>query len=846
MPHKLFISYSHNDEQQVDFLKSHLSTLRRKKEIDDWHDRKIVAGTEWDHEISSHLAESSIVLFIVSSDFLNSDYCFDVEVKEAMKQHELGVSVVIPIILRACDWNEAPFGKIQGAPKDAQPLSKWNDPDEYYLDIVNKIREAIKSHPRLQKPQQSTLGQNLLTEKHAEYLNDTEIVFSHRHADKVTLDDIFITPDLRLINEKLDRAASSIPGISLPAASGHYIILGDEQSGKTTLAKRLFLEFLASGQRPILVEGKALGGKNLNKIVEKAIKAQYLSSSSCNDRRVLIVDDLCQSKSNKADLHRTLEQAKGDFDKVVAFAEDAFEFFAREILDEYDFRLCKILPFSNRRRAELAGRWVNIGTGEPTENESYFYDIDRLRRHIDQFIVQNSVPSRPVLLVSLLQSAETAAPMRSEMTNYGHCYQYIIYQALDRAGIAPSVIDTCLNYLTELAGLLRTLEWRKASPEQIQVFRTAYKERFIGAEHIEKIEKALVSSKILTNEGDALAFKYRYFFYFFAGKYVADGLASETLDKSEVNTLIQTLYKEESSNILIYITHHSKQPWVIEEIQLSLLELFESEAPASLKPESLGYIQDFVASLPDIVMEQRDLHEERKREYDRRDNAELAEKKNSDELSDVHPDDFLATINRLFKGIELTGQIVRNKYGSLEKETIRSLIRESYDATFRFLNYFIETTETIKEEIIACIEWMIESEGLDKEKVEKRAKNLFISLNYYLIFGTVVRIAESVGTRAAMSVCYEIEEELDTPAVSLVTLAMELQFIKKVDLERIKRIYKKNDKNLVVQRILKEIVIRHTYLHPIDYKEQQKLAEALTIPPQRLRLASTNKPHRIG
>lgn len=845
-PHKLFISYSHKDEEQVDNLKSHLSTLQRKKQIESWHDRKIIPGTEWGEEINSHLADASIILFIVSSDFLHSDYCYNTEVAEAMKQHESGSSVVIPVVLRACDWNDTPFGKIQGAPKDAQPLTKWDDPDEYFLDVVQKIKMAITHHPRLQKPQQSTLGENLLTEEHTKYLNDTEIIFSHRHADKVTLDDIFVSPDLRLISEKIDRTAASIPGTSLTSVSGHYIVLGDEQSGKTTLTKRLYLEFLASGYRPILAKGKSLRSNNLDKVATNCIKEQYLIAPTVNDKKVLIVDDFCQSKSSKTDLHKLLETAKDSFEKVVIFAEDAFEFFAREIPDDHGFRLCQILPFSNKRRAELAERWLSIGVSEVGENENYFQDIDRLRRHIDQFIVSNSVPSRPVLLVSLLQSAEAAAPMRSEMTNYGHCYQYIIYQALDRAQIASSAIDSCFNYLTELAGLLRTLEKRSASLQQILDFRTAYKDRFIGGKDVEKIEKALISSGILKNEAGFVSFKYRYFFYFFSGKYVADGLVGGTVEKSEVNKLIQTLYKEESSNILIYITHHSKQPWVIEEIQLSLLELFEAEKPASLVPESLTYIKDFVASLPEIVMEQRDLHEERQKEYSKRDQAEIEEKENNDNLAELPPDDFLATINRLFKGIELTGQIVRNKYGSLEKETIRSLIRESYDATFRFLNYFIETTETIKAEIISCIEWMISSEDLDKDKVEKRAKGLFISLNYYLIFGTVIRIAESVGTRAAMSVCYEIDEEANTPAVSLVTIAMELQFLKKIDLERIKLVYKNNDKNPVVQRILKEIVVRHTYLHPVDYKIQQKLSEALTIPPERMRIASTNKAHHIS
>ena len=382
--------------------------------------------------------------------------------------------------------------------------------------------------------------------------------------------------------------------------------------------------------------------------------------------------------------------------------------------------------------------------------------------------------------------------------------------------------------------------------QEVSDFRTKYKSRFIGGDDIDQIEKALISSSILRHEGGFLSFKYRYFFYFFSGKYLADGLIGGSIEKEEITNLIKTLHREESSNILIYITHHSKQPWVIEEIQISLLELFEAEEPATLSPESLSYIKDFVESLPDIVIEQRDLHNERQKEYQKQDRIEEAEKINHEEIDELPADNFLATINRLFKGIELTGQIVRNKYGSLEKETIRSLIRESYDATFRFLNYFIQTTESIKHEVVSCLEWMISKDEVDKSVIEKKAKNLFISLNYYLIFGTIIRISESVGTRAAMSLCYEIDEEIDTPAVSLVTIAMELQFLKKIDIKRIKKVYRGNDKNPAVQRILKEIVIRHTYLHPVEYKIQQQLSESLKIPSGRMRLASVDKAHNIG
>src|SRR5438046_624453 len=105
----LFFSYSHRDEEYREELEKHLAMLKRQGRISAWHDRRIVAGDDIDHTIDHHLEAADIILFLVSPDFLHSDYCYDVEARRAMERHERGTCTVIPIILRPCDWHEAPF-----------------------------------------------------------------------------------------------------------------------------------------------------------------------------------------------------------------------------------------------------------------------------------------------------------------------------------------------------------------------------------------------------------------------------------------------------------------------------------------------------------------------------------------------------------------------------------------------------------------------------------------------------------------------------------------------------------------------------------------------------------------
>src|SRR5258708_33002232 len=99
LPIKVVFCYAREDELLLDKLKAQLSSLQREGLITMWHDRDIHAGDTWEHEIDSHLDEAGIILFLISPDFMNSDYCYSFEMKKALEQRESGKSIVIPIIL---------------------------------------------------------------------------------------------------------------------------------------------------------------------------------------------------------------------------------------------------------------------------------------------------------------------------------------------------------------------------------------------------------------------------------------------------------------------------------------------------------------------------------------------------------------------------------------------------------------------------------------------------------------------------------------------------------------------------------------------------------------------------
>lgn len=155
-PLEVFISYSHQDESLKEELEVHLASLQRQGKITPWQDRDIEAGEEWDELIRTKLESAQIVLLLVTPRFLASRYCFDEETQRAMQRHEEGTARVIPIIMKPCDWQSSPFQKLQVLPKDGKPVTRWDDQDEAFVNVVSGIRRVVNSltdlHPTPDTP----------------------------------------------------------------------------------------------------------------------------------------------------------------------------------------------------------------------------------------------------------------------------------------------------------------------------------------------------------------------------------------------------------------------------------------------------------------------------------------------------------------------------------------------------------------------------------------------------------------------------------------------------------------------------------------------------------------------
>lgn len=147
IPH-IFISYSHDDSAYERTLEVYLKPLRNAGKLSFFADNQIVAGAQLKEVILRELNRADIVIFLVSSNFLASDFIQDQEVPLAMRRYMEGKCCIFPVILRTCLWGEHPVSSFICYPKDAKPIATWDRQEEAWTDVMVGLLGALKQGGR--------------------------------------------------------------------------------------------------------------------------------------------------------------------------------------------------------------------------------------------------------------------------------------------------------------------------------------------------------------------------------------------------------------------------------------------------------------------------------------------------------------------------------------------------------------------------------------------------------------------------------------------------------------------------------------------------------------------------
>jgi len=850
---KLFISYSHHDESFIsDFIK-HITPLKDNGLIDDWYDRKIVAGKDFQERIDNNLKDADIVCLFISADFLSSNSCKE-EKKNVLELRRKKGIAVIPIILSPCGWLDyEELARLLALPEDGKSVSEYPDSSSAWKSIYDGLKVVIE--------EEITVKQLMITDQFEQILQSTELLSkAHSQKDKVLLDDVFVYPELIKYDElrEYERKETSEKLIEDFCDYPKILIAGENQSGKTSLCKKIFKKLRQVNFVPIYVSDKENTYKGkIENIISKAFKEEYeaVPMDKIDRRRIVpILDDFHLAK-NKEKHIKELES----YGHQIVIVDDIFSLNVKDEDIIRSFAHFKIVEFIPSLRDQLIRKWTNLTDDHSDVAPNEFYrSIDSktelVNTTLGKIIGTGIMPSYPFFIMSIISAHETfAKPLDREITSQGYCYQALIYLYLRKQGVMNDEVDTYINFLTEFAFKFYSMKRTELSEDEFNSFMQTYLEEYNLPVQEETLLSRLRKTHIIAmDDCHNYSFCYTYLYYFFVGKYLSENIDD---NKETIDSILANLHKDENAYIAVFISHHAKSDYVLDEISLNAGCLFEGYTPATLSKDELKFFDDQVNTIVEAVLPSANKTPEEARS-DRLKAQDAEEQSRNQQDEDISDDnnELALELRRSIKTVEVMGGIIKNRAGSLEKTKLESIFEEAMNVHLRILMSFFELIkrEEEQEKIVSFIKdrlnKFIEKTAEERRKegkkdkipsedeLEKISKRIFWNINFFTVYGFIDKIVHSLGSRNLTAVIEKVCDSENTSASFLVKHGILMWYNKNLQVENIAERIDNDDFAEIAKKVIRFMIVNHSSMHVLSYKQKQKIEQKIGVSSQRLLL----------
>jgi hypothetical protein len=155
----VFISYSHADSHWREMLTLHLHPLVRDQQVQIWSDKDIRMGERWQDRIRRQLAQARVAIFLVSADFLASDFIHAEELPPLLVAAEQEGAILLSIIVRPCAFRDSPLSSLQAMNNPNRPLSGMSKTqrERVMLSVYEELRRLFKAQSGSAEPTTTTL-----------------------------------------------------------------------------------------------------------------------------------------------------------------------------------------------------------------------------------------------------------------------------------------------------------------------------------------------------------------------------------------------------------------------------------------------------------------------------------------------------------------------------------------------------------------------------------------------------------------------------------------------------------------------------------------------------------------
>jgi hypothetical protein len=494
----------------------------------------------------------------------------------------------------------------------------------------------------------------------------------------------------------------------------------------------------------------------------------------------------------------------------------------------------------------LIKRWESsIRNQDEDDLKSHVRRRDEAARTINTIIGKNYVPAHPLFILTILQTIESGNSATLKDSAYGHYYHFLITQAFVRLGIQHAEMDAYFTYITDLSHFMFSKDKKTLTEYDLREFHTQYFNTYKNILDYEKTILVLSKASIFEKTGIGFRFQYKYTYYYFVGLYLSNNI-SKPETRSIISKMCQDAYRDEYSNIILFLTHHSKDPFILEEILKNSRKCFAGLPVLKLETD-ITVVNDLLTGIPNLIYKSKNIDVTRKKVLQKLDADEAKKNNDNDDMDSAPKDPSSAHIqwDLSYKNVELVGQILKNYYGSLHGDVKLDLVQENYSTGLRGLANFYGHLAIKFEYLIGQIRANLEAKNYsDKSQIEKISKNVIFNFFVHVSMGFIHRISECTGSEKLHETYKEVLQKNDFASFHLIDTSIKLNFYKSFPWHEIENVKKRFGDNLLVYSILRRLVVNYLYMYPTTYKEKQKICSLLGIPMDVQRNIDRDSPHR--
>lgn len=716
-----------------------------------------------------------------------------------------------------------------------------------------------------QKPIQNLIPK--ISEEFNIFLNDPNANFAHSKKDKLLLEDLYVAPDLR--NLKIYKKVTAYNTDNLDLLTDaidvngiKFLLVGDESAGKTTACKFIFGKYFNQGLLPVFLKGSEINNyhqESLLKLIEYKISDQYHIPFSCIDfnknRYLLIIDDFHKSTKGKNRYwYKLIKNLESISDNIIITGSNLMPIENISKQDSFkNFNQYSILEFGPILRAKIVDKWNTLGVDlREIDRNDILRRNDNALSQIKTITGKNYIPSFPFYLLSILQAMESGNIQNSNYSIHGFYYELIINESFNKAIKDKREISLYYNYLTHFSYFLFQTEQKEISISDFQSFHDMYCEKHDLSYNLDTILNTFQKSNLIVKV-NTIFIKENYVYYFFVAKFIANNIHKKDI-KEIITKMSIRIFRDEYSSIIMFVTHLSKDDFIIGELVKNANSIFDKIEIAKLENDIKG-INELIANVPKQVLDIVGVETKREEQLISQEDEERLdkdfenEKTNYDNFKlsdDVETIDFYARITLALKTIDILGQITKKHWGEIDGEQKYNLVKSTYNLGLRTLNIYLQYLQNNSKDIIEHIKELVEEKHIRdrfqlKKTVEETVRDFIFRLCFVSTWGITKRVSNSIGYDKLKNTFERVLKEQPFNSVELIDLSIKLGY-SSIPIDTVTDCKHKMEKNKLSTILLQNLIIDHIYMFDTDFKIKQQVCALLGISVQeQLKISNTSK-----